>query len=238
MPPSTNPNLIFLLISYVSLLSHGICVSLSALLRRQKHSDLRYDEAGSVDEIKRSMIFPRERHLIQWKPWWRWHYMRTSLDLHAIAFPRAGDVLIVPRIRRGGANFIFLLSHSISLPPLPLMASVSVSLPALPRWRQHSEPGRDGAGFVVGIERSMIFPRERHQIWWEPWGRWCYVRTSVDLHAVAFQVQCCFLLSLKFDEEVLVSFLYLFALSLSLLLSISWNLYPFLCRNYRDVGKL
>jgi len=82
--------------------------------------------------------------------------MRTSLDLHAIAFPRAGDVLIVPRIRRG-ANFIFLLSHSISLPPLPLMASVSVSLPALPRWRQHSEPGRDGAGFVVGLERSMIF---------------------------------------------------------------------------------
>ena len=52
--------------------------------------------------------------------------MRTSLDLHAIAFPRAGDVLVVPRIRRGGANFIFLLIHSISLPPLPLMASVSL----------------------------------------------------------------------------------------------------------------
>jgi len=64
------------------------------------------------------------------------------------------------------------------------------------------------------------------------------VRTSVDLHAVAFQVQCCFLLSLKFDEEVIVSFLSLFALSLSLFLSISWNLYLSLCQNYLDVGKL
>jgi hypothetical protein len=45
-------------------------------------------------------------------------------------------------------------------------------------------------------------------------------------------------LSLKFDEEVIVSFLSLFALSLSLFISISWNLYLSLCRNYLDVGKL
>ena len=64
------------------------------------------------------------------------------------------------------------------------------------------------------------------------------MRTSVDLHAVAFPSAVVFLLSPEIDEEVLVSFLYLFTLSLSLLLSISWNLYPFLCRYYRDVGKL
>ena len=115
---------------------------------------------------------------------------------------------------------------------------ICVSLPALLRWRKHTNLGCDEAGSMEGIERSMIFPRERHRIWWEPWGRWCYVRTSVDLHAVAFQVQCCFLLSLKFDEEVIVSFLSLFALSLSLFLSISWNLYLSLCQNYLDVGKL
>ena len=64
------------------------------------------------------------------------------------------------------------------------------------------------------------------------------MRTSVDLHAVAFPSAVVFLLSPEFDEEVLVSFLYLFALSLSLFLSISWNLYLSLCQNYLDVGKL